>query len=58
MKERSSKDRPNEDKRREGSPERREKKWEGPPSENVERRRGPGRGVEEPEKRTPQGERK
>ncbi len=53
MKERSSRDRQNEDKRREGSPERRDKKvWEGPPSEN-ERRRGPGRGVDEPDKRTP-----
>lgn len=54
MKERLSRERQNEDKHREGSPDRREKKgWEGPPSENVERRRGPGRGMEEPGKRTP-----
>ncbi len=53
MKERSSKERENEDKRREGSPDRNKKGWQGPPSENVERRRGPGRGMDEPDKRTP-----
>lgn len=54
MKERSSRDRQNEEKRRQGTPERRDKKpWEGPPSENVERRRGPGQGVNEPDRRAP-----
>ena len=53
MKERSSKEREQEEKRREGSPDRNKKGWQGPPSENVERRRGPGQSPDQPDKRMP-----